>query len=220
MPTKIQSAAETAMSSASELLSIPEFYSIHVSTVCKGDYEAGAGQQSSTKKVKGCSGYSSDFKFDVQSLIEEDTGLSLGSKWPSIDPLPDYSMVFRVIKIFYFMLICIISIAILFSLARLLTDARQVLSCCMASGVTATVFATVISITSSIVVRKVVTGIDGYGSSIGISAEGGSQFLRLSWGSAGILFTANVIEFLSSHNRFGDVKNLISRRHSRRYTKV
>lgn len=208
------------MSSASELLNIPGFYSIHVSTVCKGDYEAEAGQQRSTKKVKGCSGFSSDFKFDVQSLIEEDTGLSLGSKLPSIDPLPDYSMVFRVIKIFYFMLICIISIAILFSLARLLTDARQVLSCCMASGVTATVFATVISITSSIVVRKVVTSIDGYGSSIGISAEGGFQFLRLNWGSAGILFTANIIEFLSSHNKFEDVRNLISRGHSRRYTKV
>lgn len=220
VPTEIQSAADKAISSASEFLSLPDFYSIHVSSVCKGDYEADAGQQSSTKKVNSCSGYSSDSKLDLQSLIEEDTGALIGSKWPSVDPLPDYSMVFRVIKIFYIMLICITSAAILFSLARLFTDSRQVLSCSMASGITATVFATVISITSTVVVRKAVAGIEDYGSSVGVSARGGSQFLRLSWGSAGILLAANIFGFLSSRDDLEGVRNLFSCWCSRRYTQV
>lgn len=99
VPTRIQSAADDAISSASELLDIPDFYSIHVSSVCEGEYDAEALQQNSSKQVKSCSNHLSDSKLDLQSLIEEDTGASLGSKWPSVDPLADYSMVFRVIKI-------------------------------------------------------------------------------------------------------------------------
>lgn len=220
VPTRIQSAADEAISSASELLDVPDFYSIHVSSVCKGDYEADAGQNSSTKKVKSCSDHLSDSKLDLESLVEEDTGASLGSKWPSGDPLPDYSMVFHVIKIFYVMLICVISIAMLFSMVRLLTDARHVLSCSVASGIAATVFATVISVASTFVVGKAVAGIENYGSSIGVSARGGSQFLRLSWGSAGILLAANLCELLSSRDNLEGVRNLLSCWYPRRYTQV
>lgn len=198
-----------------ERLGLPDYYTAHVLTYCKGDFRPNGTSPDVSKNLTTCSNRTAMLDFDPAKIIESElpAGITLADlNWPSsvdtgIDAL---RAAFKTMFIAFIVGIIATALTLLTSAAGLF-DARRlpaVISFLLALVCRASRYMPVFSLTccqlsflalgiasgiATAVAVKATDIINREGARIGVSASRGSKFLAMTWSATALMFLAAIV---------------------------
>jgi hypothetical protein len=184
--------------SAVQKLNMPNFYDLHVTSVCEGKYTPENKRLAHDKNVESCMRMSSGYNHVIDHIPQ------LGNlDWPSGGTGMDFASLIRATVALYCVLVCVIAFALFFEILGLVSTAQQVSSCSRVFNILATVLAFVVSTFTTIAIREIVASVVKHGGENLVQASAGTRFLALNWISFISLLLGSILWCLATFGEFG-----------------
>jgi len=190
-----------------EELGIEQWYSLHLMTLCEGEYKPNATTKGASKNVTHCTNQTAMYKFDISSQIEKE--LSIGKYnisledigWPDAiqDGLNTLNVAMDATFVLYAIAIAAAGCAIIASVIAFFLHGSRLIS--LGNwGLASLSFVTflIASIIVTVVQNKASHILNKYGNDIGLYAYKGGKYLIITWVTVAVMFLASaawVVEF-------------------------
>ncbi|KAM0328140.1 hypothetical protein ACHAQA_005546 [Verticillium albo-atrum] len=181
-------------------LGISQWYSLHLMTLCSGDFTPNATDPDAGLNVTGCTKQSPANRVNLTEILDNELelgplGISLADiNWPDAiqDQIDKVNDALLAVFILYAIAIGFSGLAILGAVAAFLLDPRRTLAAVL-NFVFALIAAIVLlagSIGIMIGARKASKELNKVGEDVGVSAESGERFIMLSWAAFAVMAVA------------------------------
>ncbi|KAM7188455.1 Actin cortical patch SUR7/pH-response regulator PalI [Naviculisporaceae sp. PSN 640] len=178
-------------------LGIHEFYSLHVLTICDGEFEPNATAPEAGKNVTSCKN-GLDGGYNISSTLDKEltagpfhiTLRDLGMSDKLQGVIDDLNTVTKAIAILFIVTTALVGLSLLTSLlAIFLIPGRRENAARITNLVISTLAALLLLVTSILVTvatSKAVEKVNDMGEDIGLSARRGTKYLAITWAATGV----------------------------------
>lgn len=178
-------------------LGIHEFYSLHVLSICDGEFEPNATAPDAGKNVTSCKN-GLDGGYNISSTLDKEltagplhiTLRDLGLTTKLQDVLDDVNGATKALAILFIITTALVGLTLLTSLLSIfLVPGRRENAARMINLLTSTLAALLllaISILVTVATSKAVEKVNDMGEDIGLSARQGTKYLAITWAATGI----------------------------------
>ncbi|KAH6692425.1 actin cortical patch SUR7/pH-response regulator pali [Plectosphaerella plurivora] len=186
-------------------LGISQWYSVHLMTLCRGEFEPNATQPSPDHNVTSCTKSSPDNRVNLTELIDGELQagplhISLAEiNWPSQvdDAISTVNKILLAIFILYCLAIGFSGLAMITALAAGVLDPRRSVVKIVNTILVLLAFIVLLAASIGVTVGGKIAEdkIDEFGGDIGISADRGMGFLAFTWAAFGTIAVALIYWF-------------------------
>ncbi|KFA65888.1 hypothetical protein S40285_09647 [Stachybotrys chlorohalonatus IBT 40285] len=187
--------ADSAIDGAVDLLDIPEWYSLHVMTICEGLNGPDAGLN-----VTQCSGLTSENRLDLVASLDHYLSLSpvqidmdiadIGWLEDIQDAINLVNGVLQGLFALYVLTIILIVLSIVTNVVVSLAWTSMLMVVNLIGFILATLSSVVLSIVVTVALTRALDALNDIGGNIGIRGERGSNFLIFSWIASSLMVCA------------------------------
>ncbi|KIX98229.1 uncharacterized protein Z520_06309 [Fonsecaea multimorphosa CBS 102226] len=190
-----------ATTDIASLLGLPDFFNVHATDYCQGDYSPNSTVHHAKHNVTHCSKSTLGFHFQPTKIVQDllPDGITLDDiHWPSDITNAEHTIkvVSRIMVIFYIIGIVLSGVAMFTAAAGIFTNGRLSAFFNWLVDVLAFVTLGVASAVATAVMVIATNRINKYTDQIGIASSKGGKFLAMTWAATAVMLLASFVSLV------------------------